>query len=53
MSNNLKAKFITIPVKIIALIIAFMILLRFAYLFYDFIQSPFHALQLSAQVQEL
>ncbi len=42
MGNNLKTKFITIPVKIIALIIAFMILLRFAYLFYDFIQSPFH-----------
>ncbi len=42
MDDKLKMKFMTIPVKIIALIVAFMILLRFAYLFYDFIQSPFH-----------
>lgn len=42
MDNKLKTKFTTIPVKIIAVIIAFMILLRFAYLFYDFILNPFH-----------
>jgi uncharacterized membrane protein (DUF373 family) len=29
-------------VKIIAAIIAFMILLRFGYVLYDFIQNPFH-----------
>lgn len=42
MNNNLKSKFISIPVKVVALIVAFMILLRFAYLFYDFILNPFH-----------
>lgn len=38
----MKSKYIEIPVKIIAGIIAFMILVRFGYVFYDFIQNPFH-----------
>ena len=38
----MKSKFVTIPVKVMAAIVAFMILLRFGYLFYDFIQDPFH-----------
>jgi uncharacterized membrane protein (DUF373 family) len=38
----LKSKYIEIPVKIIAGIIALMILMRFGYVFYDFIQNPFH-----------
>lgn len=37
-----KTKFIAIPIKIMAGIVAFMILLRFAYVFYDFMQNPFH-----------
>ncbi len=42
MDNNFKTKFIAIPIKIMAGIIAFMILLRFGFVFYDFIQNPFH-----------
>jgi uncharacterized membrane protein (DUF373 family) len=42
MDDKLRTKLITIPVKILAVIVAFMILLRFAYLFYDFILNPFH-----------
>lgn len=42
MGDNFKTKFIAIPIKIMAGIVAFMILLRFAYLFYDFMQNPFH-----------
>ena len=38
----MKSKYIEIPVKIIAGIIALMILVRFGYVFYDFIQNPFH-----------
>jgi uncharacterized membrane protein (DUF373 family) len=38
----LKSKFLTIPVKIFALIIALMILTRFAFVLYDFIKNPFH-----------
>ena len=38
----LKQKYIEIPVKVIAAIIALMILARFGYVFYDFIQNPFH-----------
>jgi uncharacterized membrane protein (DUF373 family) len=40
--ENLKSKLLTFPVKILAAIIAFMILMRFGYVFYDFIQNPFH-----------
>jgi len=42
MDNNLKTKLITIPVKILTVIVAFMILMRFGYVFYDFILNPFH-----------
>ena len=42
MKINQESKIITVPVNIIATIIAVMILLRFAYVFYDFIQNPFH-----------
>ena len=42
MENNSKSKFISIPVKVIAAIIALMILVRFGYVVYDFIQNPFH-----------
>ncbi len=42
MNNDLKAKLVEIPVKILALIIAFMIILRFAYVFYNFLENPFH-----------
>lgn len=42
MKIDAKSKIITIPVNIIAAIIAVMILLRFAYVLYDFIQNPFH-----------
>jgi uncharacterized membrane protein (DUF373 family) len=42
MKINEKSKIITVPVNIIATIIAVMILLRFGYVFYDFIQNPFH-----------
>jgi len=38
----LKSKLIAIPVKVIATIIALMILTRFGYVVYDFIQNPFH-----------
>lgn len=31
-----------IPVKVLAVIIAFMILMRFGFVFYDFLQNPFH-----------
>jgi uncharacterized membrane protein (DUF373 family) len=40
--SNLKSKLITVPVNIMAIIVAFMILLRFAYLLYDFMRNPFH-----------
>ncbi|AEA48070.1 phosphate-starvation-inducible PsiE family protein [Archaeoglobus veneficus] len=42
MSDDLKAKLISIPVKILAVVIIFMILMRFIYVFYDFLQNPFH-----------
>jgi len=42
MAENLKIKLITIPIKILAVIVAFMILLRFANVFYDFMKDPFH-----------
>jgi uncharacterized membrane protein (DUF373 family) len=42
MNRKTKSKLITIPVNIMAIIVAFMIVLRFGYLFYDFIQNPFH-----------
>jgi uncharacterized membrane protein (DUF373 family) len=42
MDKKFKKNLLEIPIKIIAVIIAFMILLRFAFLFYDFIKSPFH-----------
>ncbi|MBE0525027.1 MAG: phosphate-starvation-inducible PsiE family protein [Methanosarcinales archaeon] len=35
-------KIIDIPIKIIAIVIAIMIILRFCYVLYDFIQNPFH-----------
>ena len=38
----MKNKLIDLPVKIIAAIIALMIILRFGYVFYDFILNPFH-----------
>jgi uncharacterized membrane protein len=38
----MKSKYLEIPVKIIAGIIAIMILLGFGYVFFDFIQNPFH-----------
>jgi len=38
----MKSKYLAIPVKIIAGIIAIMILIRFGYVFFDFIQNPFH-----------
>jgi len=38
----LKSKLIDIPIKAIAAIIALMIILRFGYVFYDFILNPFH-----------
>ena len=38
----MKSNLIEMPVKIIAGIIAFMILARFGYVFYDFILNPFH-----------
>ena len=42
MKINEKSKIITIPINTIATIVTIMILLRFAYVFYDFIQNPFH-----------
>jgi len=42
MNDKLKSKLIAIPVNIMAAVVAFMILLRFAYLFYVFMQNPFH-----------
>jgi uncharacterized membrane protein (DUF373 family) len=42
MDDKLKTKLVAIPIKIIAMIVALMILLRFAYLLYDFIRNPFH-----------
>ncbi len=42
MTDKIKSKFITIPVKVVTVIVAFMILMRFAFLFYDFIRNPFH-----------
>ena len=38
----MESKYIELPVKIIAGIVALMILVRFGYVFYDFIQNPFH-----------
>ncbi len=34
--------YVKFPIKVLALIIAFMIVLRFAFVFYDFLQNPFH-----------
>lgn len=42
MKINEKSRIITVPINIIATIVAVMILLRFSYVFYDFIQNPFH-----------
>lgn len=42
MDDNLKARLITIPINILAVIIAFMILLRFRDLVYDFMKNPFY-----------
>jgi uncharacterized membrane protein (DUF373 family) len=42
MNKKFKSRLITVPVNIMAVIVALMILVRFAYLFYDFIQNPFH-----------
>jgi len=42
MNDDLKEKLIQIPVKILAVVIVFMILMRFVYVFYDFLQNPFH-----------
>jgi uncharacterized membrane protein (DUF373 family) len=42
MYKKSRSKLITIPVNIMAIIVAFMILLRFGYLFFDFMQNPFH-----------
>ncbi len=42
MDNRLNTKLVTIPIKILAAIVAFMILMRFSYVFYDFIKDPFH-----------
>ena len=39
----MKSNVLDIIVKITAAVIAFMIMLRFFYLFYDFILNPFHA----------
>jgi len=38
----LKYKLIDIPVRIVAAIIALMIILRFCYVLYDFLLNPFH-----------
>jgi uncharacterized membrane protein (DUF373 family) len=37
-----KSRLTSIPVKAIAAIVAFMILLRFGFVFYDFMRNPFH-----------
>lgn len=42
MNEKTKSRLVTIPVNIMAVIVALMILLRFAYLFFDFMQNPFH-----------
>lgn len=35
-------KFVKLPVKVLALIVAFMIVVRFTFVFLDFLQNPFH-----------
>ncbi|MFO7966630.1 MAG: phosphate-starvation-inducible PsiE family protein [Archaeoglobaceae archaeon] len=35
-------KLVKLPVKALALIVAFMIVVRFAFVFFDFLQNPFH-----------
>ncbi|MEW6569766.1 MAG: phosphate-starvation-inducible PsiE family protein [Nitrospirota bacterium] len=42
MGNDSKPKYFTVPIKVIAVIIALMILTRFTFVVYDFIKNPFH-----------
>lgn len=42
MDIRFEQKYVKLPVKILALIIAFMIVVRFAFVFFDFLQNPFH-----------
>jgi uncharacterized membrane protein (DUF373 family) len=42
MDDDFKRNLVITPIKVLATIIAFMILMRFGYVFYDFIQNPFH-----------
>lgn len=42
MGGKFRQVILVMPVKILALVIALMILLRFGFVFYDFIQNPFH-----------
>ncbi|MEW6054419.1 MAG: phosphate-starvation-inducible PsiE family protein [Nitrospirota bacterium] len=42
MDAHVRSKLILVPVKIIALLIALMILVRLGYVFYDFLLNPFH-----------
>jgi len=42
MNDKFKQMVLVMPVKVLALVIASMILMRFGFVFYDFIQNPFH-----------
>lgn len=42
MQNRSKSRLTSVLVKAIAAVVAFMILLRFGFVFYDFIRNPFH-----------